>query len=120
MATTSVHSARQRKFVYAGVIVLLFFVMLAHRRGVLWPAAVENSMTETNLGEVELGGSVARFALASLGGPLTCGMWWDAIEKQARHEYNDMELVIRGLTKLQPHFKGPWRYQAWNLAYNVS
>src|SRR2546430_8951651 len=33
---------------------------------------------------------------------------------------NELELIVRSLTKLQPHFIRPWLFQSWNLAYNVS
>ncbi len=31
-----------------------------------------------------------------------------------------MEVNTRALTKLQPHFVGPWLFHSWNLSYNVS
>src|SRR5205823_14816081 len=33
---------------------------------------------------------------------------------------NKLEVVVRSLTKLQPHFIRPWLFQSWNLSYNVS
>lgn len=111
--------SRQRKIYCALAIVVLFFLMLLHRPFVQ-KAAVEASVQTTNLGEVDLGGSITRFVLTSFRGPLICGLWWEARNAQARHEYEQMQLVIRALTKLQPHYKGPWRYEAWNLAYNVA
>jgi hypothetical protein len=111
---------RSRKLLYAFCIVVLLGIMLIHKQQVLAEQARVNDLTAVNLGEVDLGSSVTRFVLASFRGPLICGMWWDAIEKQARHEFAEMELVIRALTKLQPYYTGPWQYQAWNLAYNVA
>lgn len=110
---------RQRKLIFIGLILLLFFGLMVHRRA-LQASAVANSLQANNLGEVDLGGSITRFVLASFRGPLVCGLWWEARESQARHDYEQMEIVIRALTKLQPHFKGPWQYEAWNLAYNVA
>jgi hypothetical protein len=111
---------RQRKFLYAGLIVLLFGLGYVHRRNVLQVSTMENSLEVSNLGQVDMSGELSRYLLASFRGPLICGMWWEANEKQARHEYDQMEVVITALTKLQPHFKGPWKFQGWNLAYNVS
>src|SRR5262245_5197367 len=43
-----------------------------------------------------------------------------AIDKQKKNQWNEMEVLVRSLTKLQPHFITPWLFQSWNLAYNVS
>src|SRR5260221_9872698 len=50
----------------------------------------------------------------------TCFSWWTDIEQQKKHEWNELEVLVRSLTKLQPHFETPWLFQSWNLAYNVS
>ena len=47
-------------------------------------------------------------------------LWKAAIDRQARNEWNELELLVRLLTKLQPHFLTPWLFQSWNLSYNVS
>jgi hypothetical protein len=111
--------SRQRKLYWAGAIVILFFLMLLHRPAVA-EAGKEASIVTTNVGAIDLGGSITRFMLTSFRGPLICGLWWEAHEAQARHEYEQMELVTTALTKLQPHFREPWQYQAWNWAYNVA
>ncbi|HMP01344.1 MAG TPA: hypothetical protein PKC45_02470 [Gemmatales bacterium] len=119
MAARPFAATRQRKLIFLGLILLLFFGLMVHRR-VLQASAIENSLQANNLGDVDLGGSITRFVLASFRGPLVCGLWWEARNAQARHDFEQMELVIRALTKLQPHFKEPWKYEAWNLAYNVA
>src|SRR4051812_36611975 len=111
---------RQRKFLYLGAILLLLGISFIHRTKVIEPAAIQHDLTETNLGKVELGGSISRFVLSSFRGPLVCGLWWDALAQQEKHNFAQLELLIKALTKLQPHFKGPWKYQGWNLAFNVS
>lgn len=111
--------ARMRKVYCGAAIAVLFFLMLLHRPTVQ-ETARQNSIQTANLGEVDLGGSITRFVLASFRGPLICGLWWEARTAQQKHEYEQMELVIRALSKLQPHYRGPWRYEAWNLAYNVA
>lgn len=119
MATTY-QKIRQRKLIYLGLIIVLFFAAYVHRSRVIEVAAKECDLSETNLGKIDLGGSVSRFVLSSFRGPLVCGLWWEAIEQQKKHNFPQLELLITALTKLQPHYKGPWKYQAWNLAYNVS
>lgn len=117
---TAYQKIRQRKLIYVGFIVVLLFAAYLHRTKVIEPAAHDNDLSEANLGQVDLGGSVSRFVLSSFRGPLVCGLWWEAIDQQAQHNYSQLELLIKALTLLQPHYKQPWKYQAWNLAYNVS
>src|SRR6202011_4035012 len=59
-------------------------------------------------------------SLSGARGAAVCFLWSTAIEKQKKHEWNQLELLVRSLTKLQPHFITPWLFQSWNLAYNVS
>src|SRR5262249_13821291 len=47
-------------------------------------------------------------------------LWWAAIKKQEKHEWNELELIVKSITKLQPYFVTPWLFQSWNLAYNVA
>ncbi len=118
--TPSFHQqARRRKLIYFGLIALLLTLQMFHRKTVE-KTAEENDLRETNIGQVDLGGSAARFALTSFRGPLICALWWDATERMKRHEWNELELLVRTLAKLQPHFEGPWRFQGWNIAFNVS
>ena len=42
------------------------------------------------------------------------------MEAQKKNQWNELELHVRTLTKLQPHFITPWIFQSWNLSYNVS
>ena len=53
-------------------------------------------------------------------GLATCVLWNNAIEKQKKNQWNELEVLVRSLTRLQPHFITPWLFQSWNLAYNVS
>lgn len=120
MALSFREQSLRRKFIYTGIIVVLFFLMIFHRRLVLEDRAEKHDLKEIHLGEVDMGGSAARFALVSFRGPLICGLWWEAQERKDMHDWAQMELLTRSLTKLQPHFQGPWLYLAWDWAYNVA
>src|SRR5262249_40610510 len=47
-------------------------------------------------------------------------LWLAALEKQKRHEWSELEVLVNSLTKLQPHYISPWLFQSWNLSFNVS
>lgn len=126
MAQSFQQQSLQRKLIYFGVIVLLFFATLGVKardvfgfRGITGRAE-DLQLREKNQGEVRLTDSAFRLTLTGSRGLVVCGLWLVAQEKQKKNEWSELELVIDALTKLQPHFITPWRFHSWNLAYNVS
>jgi hypothetical protein len=110
----------QRKLIYIGLILVFFIGSLFFRKYYVEPQAKELGVREESLGEVELTDKALRLTLTGSRGFAVCGLWAAAIEKQRKHEWNETELLVRSLIKLQPHFVTPWLFQSWNLAYNVS
>jgi hypothetical protein len=113
----------RRKIIYTGLIIGLFCVTLVFRqvpRAGMEAQAAGLELRELDRGEVELTGAALRLSLSGLRGIAVCFLWKTATDKQARQEWNEVELLVRSLTKLQPHFITPWLFQSWNLAYNVS
>src|SRR5262249_56590414 len=78
------------------------------------------ALREQDLGNVELSGSALRLTLTGLRGLATCVLWMNAIDKQKKNEWDQLELLVAWVTRLQPHFTTPWLFQSWNLSYNVS
>jgi hypothetical protein len=125
-------SAR-RKLIYFGLILGLFVVNTFLWRGVASPLtggqppawtvtsqANALELREENRGDVDLLGSTLRLGLTGSRGLAVTILWNAAIDKQMKHEWNELEFIVRSLTKLQPHFLTPWLFQSWNLSYNVS
>lgn len=77
-------------------------------------------LRELEEGEPEIAGSAVRLALIGSRGLAVTALWQAAIEKQKRNDFHEMELLVRQVTRLQPHFITPWIFQSWNIAYNVS
>jgi hypothetical protein len=120
MASPYQQQALRRKLIYIGLIVGLFTVAGVFRLTVVEAKAEALSLREQNLGEVEVGGSALQLSLTGLRGFVVCGLWNWAIDAQKKNRWNEMELYVEALTRLQPHFISPWIFQSWNLAYNVS
>jgi hypothetical protein len=120
MASPFQQRSLQRKLIYLGAILVLFTAAYAFRRYAVVAQAEELSLREQNIGEVELSGAAVRLNLTGLRGLAICALWSTAIEKQKKNQWNELELIVDSLTKLQPHFITPWLFQSWNLAYNVS
>lgn len=120
MANPFQSKSRQRKIVYFVAILVLFSLALIHRHRVIEPMANTLQLRETSRGEVELTSSAVRLLMTGSRGIATTFLWATVIEKQKRHEWNEVELLVSSITKLQPNFVTPWTFQSWNLAFNVS
>lgn len=120
MANPFQKKARQRKIAYFVAILVLFSAALLHRHRVVEPMANDLQLRETTRGEVELTSSAVRLLMTGSRGLATTFLWSAAIEKQKKHEWNEVDLLVSSITKLQPNFITPWLFQSWNLAFNVS
>jgi hypothetical protein len=77
-------------------------------------------LRELEQGEPEIEAEGLRLLLLGSRGFAVTALWYNAIEKQKRNDFHKMEVLIRQVTQLQPHFISPWIFQSWNVAYNVS
>ena len=41
----------------------------------------------------------------------------DAIDKQKKQEWNELDIAVDSITKLQPHFTAPWLFQSLSLIH---
>jgi hypothetical protein len=131
MANPLQQASVTRKVAYLVAIAGLFTVSLFVRGKFTppSPALARNSIAERaerldlrelDLGDAEVAGSAFRLALTGMRGVATTAIWRTAIEKQKRHEFQEMEQAVRIVSRLQPHFITPWIFQGWNMSYNVS
>jgi len=123
MANTFQQQSLRRKMLYIFLILVLFTATLAFRQAKTYGLDAQAGALEIrdmDQGEVELTGSALRLTLTGSRGLAVCILWQSAINKQMKHEWNELELLVNSLTKLQPYFVTPWLFQSWNLSYNVS
>ncbi len=120
MANPFQQRARQRKIIYLALIVALFTGSIMHRKFVVEKQAEDLQLREAVRGEVELTSSFVRLSLTGSRGLATTLLWATAIDRQTKHEWNELELLVGSISKLQPYFITPWVFQSWNLAFNVA
>jgi hypothetical protein len=130
MASPFQQQSLRRKLIYIGLILVLFGVTTFGVRGLEFTGPAPSwtvtgranalGLRQQSQGDVELTGSAIRLLLTGSRGFAVCALWVSAQDKQMRHEWNELEMIVRSLTKLQPHFITPWLFQSWNLSYNVS
>src|SRR5262245_35161125 len=107
MTVSYQQQALVRKIIYTGIIVGLFTLSLLHRRLILEPQGNNLLIREVAKGEVKLADSAIRLALTGSRGIAVMFLWSSALEKQKRHEHNELELLVSSITRLQPHFITP-------------
>jgi hypothetical protein len=120
MASPFQQQVLRRKLIYTACILGLLGVTWWLRAGPIRAQALDLAIREQDRGEVELTDAFVRLSLVGFRGLATCYLWSTAMDQQKKNEWNELELTVTSLTKLQPHFITPWLYQSWNLAYNVS
>lgn len=133
MASRANQPLVRRKVGYVVAILVLLVVNTFFWRGVASPLtggepppwtvaarAKDLELTELSTGEADLAGSAIRLALTGSRGFTLTALWYESDEKKKRHEWNKLELLVKTITKLQPHSPAPWTFQSWNIAYNVS
>jgi hypothetical protein len=47
-------------------------------------------------------------------------LWSQANKAKMKEDWTGLETILDQLTKLQPNYSGPWRFQGWNVAFNVA
>ena len=122
-------SSKQRKLVYLGGIVMLLLPIIAlgmpasqesGSGGKLAQLREEYELGESTLGDVDPSGATVNLVLLGMRGVAASVLWLDADRQKATKDWAKLRATVNSIIKLQPHFKSVWRFQGWNLAYNVS
>ena len=135
MANIYQQAASRRKLAYLAAIAVLLVATLFVRGTVKVPLpgvreavyersiegrAKKHELTELAQGDTQLGGAAINLILTGSRGLAVSALWLSAIDKQKEQEWNELDVAIKSITTLQPHFYSSWLFQSWNLAYNVS
>ena len=129
-------TSRQRKLAYAGGILLLLIPIVylgaptsedvqpgtktAVSGGVLAQMRVEYDLGESTLGEIDPSSAAMNLVLLGLRGPAAGILHLKAIEYQSKKDWAKLKTTVDSIIKLQPHYEEIWKFQGWNLAFNVS
>lgn len=126
-------NSRQRKLSYgAGILLLLAPIVYlgfpsqqsgdgdSSRLGLLSQKRRQYELGEATLGNVDPSSSAVNLVLLGLRGPAATWLHVQAIEHQERKEWAKLRSTVDSIILLQPHYVQIWKFQGWNLAYNVS
>lgn len=121
--------SRIRKYgLYGGLIVLLLIPMAwlsqpatsKSAGGKLAALRADYKLSQANLGEIDPASATMRLAslgMANVGANL---LWSRANHYKKTEDWTNFRATLDQIIKLQPNFVAVWRFQAWNLSYNVS
>lgn len=117
-----------RKIAYGiGIIVLLFPIFWlsspatsTEAGGKLAELRNEHRLGQANLGEIDPASETMKLATLGLRGVAVNLLWEKANYYKKTEDWTNLTATLEQLAKLQPNFTTFWRFQAWNLSYNVS
>ncbi|VAX37231.1 similar to IRE (iron responsive element) [hydrothermal vent metagenome] len=75
---------------------------------------------EDNLGDVDPSSATMNLMLLGLRGIATDVLWVQAKNQKERKQWGKLKHTVDSIVQLQPHYEAIWKFQGWNLAYNVS
>jgi hypothetical protein len=78
------------------------------------------SLSQAKLAEIDPASETMKLASLGLRGVAVNMLWMQAMEHKKKENYDQLASTLKALTKIQPNFVMVWKYQAHNLAYNVS
>jgi hypothetical protein len=80
----------------------------------------EHGLAQSRLGEIDPGSETIKLATLGMRGVAANILWDKALEFQKKEDWTNLSVTLEQITKLEPNFINVWRFQAWNLSYNVS
>src|SRR4051812_10480855 len=117
-----------RKLVYLGAIVVLAFPIVylsvpattTREGGKLAQLRKQYRLSPVNIGEIDPASETIKLATLGLRGVAVNWLWEKANDFKKREDWTSLTATLEQLAKLQPNFVTFWKFQAWNLSYNVS
>ena len=129
----NLNSTFKRKVAYITGIVLLLFPLFflgqpatsgrngsGEVGGKLAQLRAESELAQSNLGEINPVSSSMQLATFGLRPIAVIVLWEKASKFQKMEDYDNVTATINQISKLQPNFISIWKFQAHNLAYNIS
>ena len=80
----------------------------------------EYGISQTQLGEVDLTTQTINLCTLGMRAFAANILWYKSEECKKKKDWTNLSAALEQITKVEPNFIGTWRYQAWNLSYNVS
>jgi hypothetical protein len=117
-----------RKLSYLAVMVVLAFPIVwlslpstaSRAGGKLSQLRDEYKLSQSKIGEIDPASETIKLATLGLRGVAVNLLWEKANYYKKTEDWTNLTATLEQLAKLQPNFITFWKFQAWNLTYNVS
>ncbi len=117
-----------RKIAYGIAIVALCFVLgwlsapatTRSEGGQLAQLRREYKISQVDIGQIDPASETIKLATLGLRGVAVNLLWEKANHYKKVEDWTNLTATLNQLAKLQPNFITFWKFQAWNLTYNVS
>jgi hypothetical protein len=126
-------SFRRKIFYLAAILVLLLILIWLGQPatsdvgdtkgspgGYLAQLRTEYGLSESDLGEIDPASETMKLATLGTRGVAVVILWHQADTYKMKEDWSNLTATLEQIARLEPHFVNVWRFQAWNLAYNVS
>ncbi len=80
----------------------------------------EYGLSQADLGEIDPTSEALKLVTLGMRGPAVNIMWQKANEYKKTEDWMGFSAALQQIIRLQPNFINVWRFQAWNLSYNIS
>jgi len=123
------HGTFYRKITYLVLIAVLLFPLSQlgapktrkdESGGKLSQLRDTHNLGHSNLGKIDPTSEAMRMATLGARGIAVSWLWSKANEYKKKEDWTNFRATLTQLAKLQPYFISFWRFQSWNLTYNVS
>lgn len=88
--------------------------------GMLAQLRDKHHLGQANLGEIDPSSEAIKLATLGMRGVAVNVLWTKVNHYRKVEDWTSMSATLEQIKKLQPNFITAWRYQAWNLSYNIS
>jgi hypothetical protein len=117
-----------RKVAYGVAIAVLLFPLallsspatVSDKGGKLAQLRTDLHLSQADLGKVDPASETMKLATLGLRGVAVNLLWEKANYYKKVEDWTNLTATLEQLAKLQPNFVTFWKFQAWNLTYNVS
>ncbi len=126
-------SSREKSFVWkvvylvAIVLLLVPLFWLGHPAtskegsgGKLSQLREDYQLSQKHLGQIDASSETIKLATLGLRPVAANLLWGKAHLYKKKKDWTNLEATVNQITSLQPNFIEVWKFQGWNLAYNVS
>ncbi|KKK88796.1 hypothetical protein LCGC14_2739540, partial [marine sediment metagenome] len=80
----------------------------------------QHGLSQTELGQIDPTSEAIKLASFGMRGVAANILWGKANRYQMKKDWTNLSATLEQITRVQPNFISVWKFQAWNLSYNVS